>query len=820
MKTIIKYFVFLFVLLSVQLSAQISGTVTDDEGIPLPYVNIYVRNTSHGTTTNLDGKYELQLTDGRHEIMYQYVGYKTVSKTIEISNKAINQDIKLYPENYALEEVVISAVAEDPAYAIIRNAQKKRKYYKDLVQSFQCDAYMRGFNKILDAPEKIMGFDIGDLDGMLDSTRQGVVYLSESVSKLYYKDGKQKEVMYSSKISGDDQGYSFNSAKEMSFNFYENSLDLNRNMISPIASSAMSYYNYKLEGAVVDKHGHLVNKINVIPKNDYAPCFHGYIYINEDLWNINAIELAVTGRSTQIAFIDTLTFRQSHVPLTNEIWMPFSNIILFEMGAFGFKVAGIFACVYSNYDMSELDDELFDSEVFLVEKEANNRTEEYWDELRPIPLSDEESRDYIRKDSIQKVKDSPAYQDSIDKDFNRLKPSHILNGYAFQNTGKKVRFNMRTPFSNVSVNTIQGWNGGFGMTFRKYLNDNETRSFSADMDLQYGLSEKVWRHETILRYRANTTNNLRLGLSGGKVLSQFNRMEPITTSLNALMTMFFRRNYMKVYNKEYISLMVSRDIGPSVSGRISLDFENRMMLYNNYDGSLFYKDSREFTPNNFIDFTAHTALLLRVSLRFTPGTKVWKYPDRVYKVGSDWPTFWIHYKKGIEALGTKAEYDLVYTVIEKELDFKTTGLMNLYFSAGKFIAGEPKAFPDYFHFMGNQTHIGYPSNYHSRFLMLPYYQFSTNDSFLHFHVQHNFSGTIISKLPLFKLLGWHLVTGYKYLKTADQPYYAEYHLGIDNIGIKLFRLFRLDFVWSRNTDSVREDQNHRFGIIIGLKAKI
>ena len=42
-----------------------------------------------------------------------------------------------------------------------------------------------GSTKIYNAPEKIMGIEVGDMDGALDSTRQGVVYLSESVSKLY-----------------------------------------------------------------------------------------------------------------------------------------------------------------------------------------------------------------------------------------------------------------------------------------------------------------------------------------------------------------------------------------------------------------------------------------------------------------------------------------------------------------------------------------------------------------------------------------------------------------------------------------------------------
>ena len=88
---------------------------------------------------------------------------------------------------------------------------------------------------MLEAPETILGQDVGDMDGLLDSTGQGILYLSESESQLYFTaPDDYKEVMVSSKVSGDDNGFSFNSASDMDFSLYRNfSIHFNRPPLVP-----------------------------------------------------------------------------------------------------------------------------------------------------------------------------------------------------------------------------------------------------------------------------------------------------------------------------------------------------------------------------------------------------------------------------------------------------------------------------------------------------------------------------------------------------------------------------------------------------------
>ena len=809
------------------LPAQLVGVILDSDGSPLSYVNIYITGTSIGTTSNEEGRYTLEANEGQYEISYQYIGYKTHKENVNLNTESQTIDITLYPEEYSLDEITISANAEDPAYAIIRKAQQKRKEYKDLLSNKECDAYVKGFNKITDSPDKIMGMDIGDLKRTLDEDNSGVVYLSESISKLYEKDKEIKEVMYSSKISGDDQGYSFNSAKEMNFNFYENTLNLNRDLVTPIAQNALSHYDYKLEGAYYQDY-QLVNKIKVIPKNEFGNSFYGYIYINEDSWSINSLELSVTKHTTQLPFIDILTFKQVFADIGNNTWAPLSNVITFNMGALGFKVTGKFACVYSNYKLGSVNDDIFNNEVYRVLEGSNERSEAYWNTKRPIPLSKEQTLDYHRKDSIRILKESPAYLDSIDQISNQFSFGDLLTSYSYQNSKKRTSYTISSPLFNTGINTIQGWNSSLKFSSTKHFNKLKTKRINVEAEINYGFSEKIIRPNFKINYRTNRINNATLRIEGGKKLSQYNRQDPITNLYNSIYTIFFRQNYLKAYDKVYGAVGYSQQLGKGVRGGLSLNYEDRTAVINNYNGG-FNQDKRSFTSNNPQNasddqtaFEPHQALILRAHLVLNIGQEIWTYPHRVYRENGNWPTIGLYYKGGLKILGADTDYHLVYCTISKDVDLKIYGKAEIFAMGGQFLGNSPNYFIDQLHFIGTQTHLANPAEYSRRFLMLPYYSNSSEEQFIQAHFQHNFQGFLLSKIPLLKRTGWSLVGGYKILASSDNETYDEITLGIDNIGIKLAKLFRVDLVWHKQHcgESINCFAERELALVIGFKMNI
>jgi hypothetical protein len=234
MRYLLPYFFCFF--LSLSAFSQLKGSITNPKNEPLGSVNIYLENTFTGTTSNDDGHYELNVSAPKtYTVVFQYLGYKTVKKTVSITSFPFVLDAVLSEENITLNEVVINA-NDNPANNIIRQAIAKRKVHLEQIQSYKADFYSRGLIRIKDAPEKILGQELGDLGGGLDSTRSGVIYLSETISKLeFLRPNKLKETITASKISGNDNGFSFNTALDMDYNFYNNTVEIGNQIISPIA---------------------------------------------------------------------------------------------------------------------------------------------------------------------------------------------------------------------------------------------------------------------------------------------------------------------------------------------------------------------------------------------------------------------------------------------------------------------------------------------------------------------------------------------------------------------------------------------------------
>ncbi|MFC2137197.1 von Willebrand factor type A domain-containing protein [Bacteroidota bacterium] len=84
---------------------MVKGTVTcADSNQPLPGVNVVEEGTSHGVITDLDGKYEIELTTEDAKLKISFLGYST--ELIKVVGRSII-NIQLVPDMQQLEEVVV-----------------------------------------------------------------------------------------------------------------------------------------------------------------------------------------------------------------------------------------------------------------------------------------------------------------------------------------------------------------------------------------------------------------------------------------------------------------------------------------------------------------------------------------------------------------------------------------------------------------------------------------------------------------------------------------------------------------------------------------
>lgn len=802
----------------------LKGTITNSAGDPLPFANIFIKGTSKGTTSNNNGEYTFSLDKGTHQVVFQYIGYQTVEKLVVESELPAELNIVLFPENYEMAEVTVTENQEDPAYSVIRKAIEKRRYYKDRVSSWACDTYVKGMQKIKDAPEKFMGIDLGDLDGALDTNRQGIIYLSESVSKLYFQQQEgQKEIMVSSLVSGNDNGFSFNRASSMDFSLYNNTIQFIKPLVSPIADNAMTHYRYRLESTFVDQQGRLINRIQVTPKRKNTPCLEGYIHIVEDWWLVQAIDLFLTGTAIDQPVLDTLTITQSYLPVENpDVWMLFSQKIGLELSVFGFDIGGYFIGVFSNYVLGETyPSSFFKSETFRVLDSANQKEPAYWENIRPVPLASEEKQDYLVKDSMEQIRNAPAFRDSIERKNNQFVTDNLISGYSFRKEQKKIAWDVSSPLSKGSFNAVQGWHFDWSARFRKDKTADQRSWWEVGTYWNIGFADQSWRGRLKYEKLFNSIDYPKLILEGGREVVPFDEEAAIASNLNLVYSLFLKENYLRLFDKSFFRGTIEKKVQTGLTGRISLEYARRTPLQNQTNYSLQKKDQPYF-PNDPLalmpsaepaaNFAPHEALIAELQVTFEPFQKYATYPGYRQYLGTDWPSFSLEYRKAIRTGGENPDFDRIRINIKDGWRMGLMGQGQLFLQAGTFLSSRKTWFTDEFHFNGNQTIFSNSSRFDRSFMLLPYFLYSGTSTFMEVHWNHHFDGWFFQKIPLLRAFGWHLNTGGRALFRDHRDTYYEGSLGISNIGINIFRFLRLDYAWAFEGGKIKEQ-----GLLVGLR---
>lgn len=771
----------------------LSGKVTDDQGRPVPFASVFIQNTTNGTSANNEGEYSLNLKTGRYTIIYKAVGYKQQLLEVDLKENQ-SKNVTLKAEVYELQTVSVSASAEDPAYAIIREAIKKRKFYLQEVKAFTADVYIKGLQKLLDAPKRFLGRDIDEIGKRvgLDSNRRGIVYLSESQSKYSFSYPDQvHEEMVSSKVSGNNRAFSYNRASDMKADFYENYQNWEeislRPLVSPIAENALFYYRYKYIGQAT-QDGQEVNKIQVIPRREHDPCFEGFIYIQDDTWRIVGIDLFIT-KKANIRFVDTVKINQQFLPVTQKIWMPSVVRFDFTAGLLGFKLAGYFISVYNNYNLSPNFAKRNFNELLRITRDVNKKDSLYWLQERPIPLTLEEKTDYQKKEALARRRESKEYLDSLDKANNTIRlRNFITGGINIRNRYKRESYHFDAIPASLLFNTVEGLAINYGASYTKRTDTLNNRNFSVRTHLRYGFANRLLNANAAVTIPAG---KLMLNLSGGSDVVDLNNTQPIRPFINSLYTLFERQNYQKLYQKTFVAASVSGRIAGGWQASAGAEWAHRHWLPNASNYS-FFNRQRVFTSNNPLLPGADVPVFpdnnsFKISLRtsYNFSNKYETYPTGRRYVPSKYPTIGVNLNKGFKnILGSDVDYtQLSADVSQSNVSLGVYGKTSYYISAGKFINNNSLFFTDYHHFNGNQV-LFYKGGINS-FLLLDYYTFSTHKEYLEGHLEHNFSGFITNKLPLIRKLKLQEILNVNYLTTPDLKNYYEVGAGLQYFSIRV-----------------------------------
>lgn len=767
---------------------NLSGQIKDTQGAAISFASIYIKNTTKGTSANIDGFYKFAVAQGNHTIIYKAIGYKPIEKVINISTD-LDEDIVLTPETYTLSGVTINGNAEDPAYEIIRQAIKKRKAHLTAVKAYTANVYIKGVQKLVGAPKKIFGRDVQKILD-LDTNRKGMLYLSESTSTFaFQRPDKIHEEMVSSKTAGRNNAFSFNKASDLIINFYENILLENklssRGFVSPISDNAFLYYHYKLLGVSIE-NGETINKIEIIPRRQHDPVFRGVIYIKDDTWNLMNADVYLT-KSTGINLLDTLSISQQFLKSGNT-YMPSNIHFQFNGNIFGFKFEGYYIGVYSNYNLQpHFPKHYFNGEILKITKAVNKKDSLFWLNSRPIPLTIEERNNYIRKDSLALLKTTKRYLDSLEKANNKFSIIRfIITGHSNNDRFQGKKFSYDPLYKSIFYNTVEGLTLKYGVTYKKELENK--RYYTIRPEARYGFSNKTLTGSLTANYYYDPVKRANIRISAGSGIYDLNNFGSMSLQGNAINSLFFETNFSKFYKKQFAGMGTSRELMNGLLASIDVDYSRNFNLVNTTTFKIKDLKGEDFTSNNPFTpdtetplFPTYKALTVTAALNYTIGQAYITRPDGKFYQPSRYPTIDLSYRKGVKGvLSSDVDYDLVALEIsQNRISSGLWGYSSFVVGAGKFLNNDKIFYPEARHFRGNNSLFSVPEL--RKFQFLDFYLFSTDREYLEAHFEHNFSGLLTNKVPFLRKAKLEEIVGASYLSQPLKRNYTEFYFGFQRL---------------------------------------
>ncbi|MDP2161627.1 MAG: carboxypeptidase-like regulatory domain-containing protein, partial [Flavobacterium sp.] len=122
-------FLFLLVVSSVVAQTKVSGVVLDEFNQPIPFANVYFKNSSEGLITNENGRFYLESKQNHTTLVVSFIGFTTQELVL---TKSVTYDIKFnLASGETLREVVLISgklsKKNNPAIDILRKIWERKR---------------------------------------------------------------------------------------------------------------------------------------------------------------------------------------------------------------------------------------------------------------------------------------------------------------------------------------------------------------------------------------------------------------------------------------------------------------------------------------------------------------------------------------------------------------------------------------------------------------------------------------------------------------------------------------------------------------------
>ncbi|AUC16382.1 TonB-dependent receptor [Tenacibaculum sp. SZ-18] len=164
----------------------IKGVVTDKEmnNEPLPFANVFIKGTSIGGNTDMDGTYTIPVSPGKYTLVFSFVGYQTIEKEVVVTagqTITVNQ-VMGASGGEKLEEIQINATVSKEKESALLLEQKKATVIKESIGAVELAK--KGVSNAATATTKISGVTKSDASGDIYIRGLGDRYLSTRMNGL------------------------------------------------------------------------------------------------------------------------------------------------------------------------------------------------------------------------------------------------------------------------------------------------------------------------------------------------------------------------------------------------------------------------------------------------------------------------------------------------------------------------------------------------------------------------------------------------------------------------------------------------------------
>lgn len=813
------------------------GTVSDDNGKQMNSVSVYEEETEVIAFTNSSGFYELKLSEGIHTILFSYLGYKQISKTVFIKNDQISLDIVLSKATVELRNAEVIGDTKDKAREVMKKVRDSRRNIFDFTEDFSASSYQ--LITLEASLKKSSSTDTASYNKELKLTENNdftfdkkILNLTETIGNNYYKNGKgYKELILATKthkggkIKKDipkeisiNRSMDFGEqvitplAKEEDVNpwviiqgsevfeidFYKNYINLpslsDKPILSPLAGTSSLAYKFDYKGTDII-NGIELYIIDVFPLNRFDNSFRGTIWFEQGTYKIKKLDLTIEEGSLHYA--ETFNVKCEYKNDIGNSSLIASQQIDYTIPKDRKDIKGTVLTEYSEYIInSGLEHIDFNREIKIYSPEAYNRDQKYWEINRAVKLDSIQLQYQVKSDSVVNYYESDDYLRRLDSAFNKINIWTPILGYGRKNREKGTEFYMEGILNQIVPFGIGGYRHRLPGYYQKEFSNDFKLEASGYLD--YGFNNKDAKGEVTIGLTYNPRKFVRTQVKFGDFYEMVNDFASLEQT-------FSRSNYIRT---KTLGIAHRRELTNGLYAELSFDYQDQLPL----DNLEFSEWSSELFGelNEPIDFKRYKKTELSLLMEYRIRQKYYFKRNKKVVIPSKFPVLTLNYRKGVNGLfGSEVNFDFIELGAKQEIDLGRLGSTRWEVQLASFINQKDLRALEYKFFRGSdQVFFSDPL---VSFQLLGA-TLNTPNEYFRANVIHHFEGTILNKIPLIRRLKMGIAIGAGSLNIPDsQFYHAEAFGGIEK-SFTLFRQLVRSGIYAVTSENTQEKSNFTYKI--------